>query len=127
MEEQKLTEQQALDTEIRTVDTLLRRGVQVDLPAPRLLRLFGKKTVSFTVSLPDSETLLQISGLYLEMKRSATTLEPELLDEVHLMIHECKEPASRIVAYGSAPAVRRLASATACWRVTCAGIWAPGR
>ena len=103
MEEQKLTEQQALDTEIRTVDTLLRRGVQVDLPAPRLLRLFGKKTVSFTVSLPDSETLLQISGLYLEMKRSATTLEPELLDEVHLMIHECMEPASRIVAYGIAP------------------------
>lgn len=103
MEEQKLTEQQALDTEIKTVDTLLRRGVQVDLPAPRLVRLFGKKTISFTVSLPDSETLMQISGLYLRMKAAATTVDAETLDEAHLMIHECMKPASRIVAYGMKP------------------------
>lgn len=103
MKEQKLTEQQALDTEIKTVDTLLRRGVQVDLPAPRLVRLFGKKNISFTVSLPDSETLTQISGLYLRMKKAATTVEAESLDEAHLMIHECMKPASRIVAYGMMP------------------------
>lgn len=103
MEEQKLIEQQALDTEIKTVDTLLSRGVQVDLPAPRILRLFGKKTISFTVSLPDSETLMQISGLYLRMKKAATTVEAETLDEAHLMIHECMKPASRIVAYGMMP------------------------
>lgn len=103
MEEQKLTEQQALDTEIKTVDTLLSRGVQVDLPAPWLLRLFGKKTVSFTVKLPDSETLYQISGLYLRMKRAATTVDAKTLDEAHLMIRECMIPASRIIAYGIAP------------------------
>ncbi len=100
MEEQKLTEQQTLDTEIKTVDTLLSRGVQVDLPAPWLLRLFGKKTIPFIVSLPDSETLLQISGLYLRMKKAATTVDAETIDEAHLLIHECMIPASRIVAYG---------------------------
>lgn len=103
MEERKLTEQQALDTEIKTVETLLGRGVQVDLPAPRLLRLFGKKTLSFTLSLPDSETLCQISGLYLRMKKAATTVEAETLDQAHLMIHQCMKPASRIVAYGMMP------------------------
>lgn len=103
MEEQKLTEEQALDTEIKTVETLLGRGVQVDLPAPWLLRLLGKKTLSFTVSLPDSETLMQISGLYLRMKKAATSVEAESLDEAHLMIHECMVPASRIVAYGMMP------------------------
>lgn len=103
MEEQKMTEQQALDTEIKTVETLLDRGVQVDLPAPRFLRLFGKKTISFTVSRPDGETLLQISGLYLKMKKAATTVDAETIDEAHLMIHECMIPASRIVAYGMQP------------------------
>lgn len=101
--EQQLTERQALEAELKTVDTLLDRGVQVDLPAPRFLRLFGKKRISFTVHRPDSETLLQISGLYLKMKGTATTLEPETLDEAHLMICECMKPASRIVAYGIIP------------------------
>lgn len=103
MEEKQLTEQQALDTEIKTVETLLDRGVQVDLPAPRVLRLFGKKKVSLTVSRPDSETLLQISGLYLKMKKAATDIDAETIDEAHLMIHECMVPASRIVAYGMKP------------------------
>ena len=108
MEEQQLTEQQALDTEIKTVETLMDRGVQVDLPAPRLLRLFGKKTISFTVSRPDSETLLQISGLYLRMKKAATTVDAETIDEAHLMIHDCMVPASRIVAYGMQPYITPL-------------------
>lgn len=102
MEEQKMTEQQALDTEIKTVDTLLDRGVQVDLPAPRLLRLFGKKTVSFTIKRPDGETLYRISGLYLRMKRAATSVDAETIDEAHQVIHECMIPASRIIAYGIA-------------------------
>lgn len=98
--EQQLTEQQAVETEIKTVETLLDHGVQVPIPAPWLLRKLGKKVVTLTVRRPDSETLWKISGLYLRMKQSATTLEPETLDEAHLMINECMVPASRIVAYG---------------------------
>lgn len=95
-----MSDNQALDTEIKTVETLLDKGVQVPIPAPLWLRWLGKKFFSFVVRRPDSETLWQISGLYLKMKRTATTLEPDTLDETHLMIHECMVPASRIVAYG---------------------------
>lgn len=100
--EKKLTENEKLDVELKTVETLLDRGVQVPIPAPWLLRMLGKKVVTLTVRRPDSETLWKISTLYLKMKRSATTLEPESLDEAHLMIYECMIPASRIVAYGIA-------------------------
>ena len=101
--EKQLTEQQALEAELKTVETLLGRGVQVPVPAPFWLRWMGKRYKTLIVRLPDSETLLQISGLYLKMKQAATTLEPDTLDETHLMIHECMKPASRIVAYGIAP------------------------
>lgn len=101
--EKKLTENEELDVELKTVESLLDRGVQVPIPAPWPLRMLGKKIITPTVRRPDSETLWKISALYLEMKRSATTLEPESLDEAHLMIHECMVPASRIVAYGIAP------------------------
>lgn len=101
--EKQLTEQQAVETEIKTVDTLLDHGVQVSIPAPWLLRKLGKKVITLTVSRPDSETIWQLSALYLKMKQSATTLEPESLDEAHRMIYECMEPASRIVAYGIIP------------------------
>lgn len=98
-----MTEQQALEAEIRTVDTLLDRGVQVSVPAPWWLRCLGKKTFTFCVKRPDSETLYEISGLYLRMKQTATTLEPDTVDEAHRMIYECMKPASRIVAYGINP------------------------
>lgn len=98
-----LTEQQALQAELKTVDTLLDRGVQVSVPAFRWLRWTGKKFFTFTVARPDSETLWQISGLYLRMKQDVTSLEPETLDEAHLAIRSCMIPASRIVAYGIAP------------------------
>ena len=78
--EKQLTEQQAVETEIKTVETLLDHGVQVPIPAPWLLRKLGKKVVTLTVRRPDSETLWKISGLYLRMKQYATTLEPETLD-----------------------------------------------
>lgn len=101
--EKQTTEQQALEAELKTVDSLLDRGVQVCVPAPRLLRWLGKPVLAFTVARPDTETLLQISGLYLRMKRASTTLDAETLDSAHLMIYECMRPASRIVAYAIMP------------------------
>lgn len=98
-----LTERQALEAEIKTIDTLLERGVRVGLPAPRLLRWLGKDTLSFTVRCQDSETILRVSSLYLEMRRRATSLEAGTLDEAHRMVVECMIPASRIVAYGIYP------------------------
>lgn len=98
-----MTEERKIETEIRTIDTLLDRGVRVDIPAPRLLRLFGKRAISLVVKTQDSETILRISGLYLRMRRRATRIDATTLDEAHLMTVECMRPASRIVAYGIAP------------------------
>lgn len=101
--EKQLTEQQKTEIELKTIDTLLDRGVQVDLPAPRLLKWLGKKTISFTVRRQDCETILAISSLYLKMKQRTTKMEATDLDEAHQMVVECMLPASRIVAYGIYP------------------------
>ena len=59
---ERLTEQKALETEIKTVDTLLDQGVRVDLPAPRILRWLGKPVLRLILRRPNSETLYRISG-----------------------------------------------------------------
>lgn len=97
---ENMSENQALEAELKTIETLMDQGVQVPIPAPRWLQRLGKKVITFTVRRPDSETLWKISGLYLKMKQKATSLEPDTLDEAHLMVYECMHPASRIVAYG---------------------------
>lgn len=99
---------QGIETEIRTIDTLLRQGVRVTLPAPWWLRCMGKKNVSLIVRMPDNETMLRISRLYLKMKQKATTLEAETIGEAHQIVAECMIPASRIIAYAVKPYVTPL-------------------
>ncbi len=88
------------EVEIRTVETLLDKGVRVDLPAPRLFRWFGKKTISLVVKRPSSQTLYTISGMYMEMKKQCGNLEAGSLDEAHQLLATCMIPVSRIIAYG---------------------------
>lgn len=103
MEEEKvLTEAEQLITEIKTVETLLDRGVRVELPAPFFLRLLRKKTISFILKRPTSETIYRISGLYLQMKLGTTMVEVDTIDQSHKLIAECMIPASRIIAYAIA-------------------------
>lgn len=101
--EKELTEKQRIETEIKTVGTLLDRGVKVPVPVPRLLRWLGIRQLTFTVKRPSSATIFEISGLYLQMKQRAATLEPETFDESHQLVHDCMIPASRIVAYAIRP------------------------
>ncbi|MCC8143841.1 MAG: hypothetical protein LUD02_02630 [Tannerellaceae bacterium] len=106
--EKELTGKQQLETEIRTVDTLLDRGIRIQLPAPRLLRWLGKPTIGFTVKRPSSATLFEISALYLKMKGCTDKLDPTTLDESHQLIYDCMVPASRIVAYAIQPTTTPL-------------------
>jgi len=46
---------------------LLERGVKVPVTAPLFLRIFGKKTVSLTITAPTIATLTKIAGKYLEL------------------------------------------------------------
>lgn len=104
MEEEKtLSEEEQFVTEIKTVETLLDRGVRVELPAPFLFRLFRKKTFGFILKRPTSETIYRISGLYLKMRLGSTKVDVETIDDSHRLISECMIPASRIIAYAVAP------------------------
>lgn len=100
-EDIKLSAEIGEEVEIKTVDTLISRGVRVEIPAPQLLKWFGKKTISIVVRRPTGMQLLEISKLYLQMKQRATTVEPETMAEAHNLVVECLIPASRIIAYGA--------------------------
>ena len=56
------------EIEIKTVDTILDKGVRVPIPAPLFLRLFGKRFISVTVRRPTINSMLRISKLYLELR-----------------------------------------------------------
>ncbi|MCD7977749.1 MAG: hypothetical protein LUG51_11540 [Tannerellaceae bacterium] len=101
--EKEFTEKQRIETEIKTVGTLLDRGVKVPVPVPRLLRWLGVKHFFLTVKRPSSATIFEISALYLQMKQKTQKLEPETFDESHQLVHDCMIPASRIVAYAIRP------------------------
>jgi hypothetical protein len=46
-------------------DTILQRGVKLKMPAPFFMRLFGKKTVKFTLTSPFEGTLHRVASYYL--------------------------------------------------------------
>lgn len=101
--EKEFTEKQKIETEIKTVGTLLDQGVKIPVPAPRWLRWLGIRQINLTVKRPSSATMFEISALYLKMKQKAQTLEPETFDESHQLVQDCMVPASRIVAYAIRP------------------------
>ncbi|MDR2968292.1 MAG: hypothetical protein LBV32_01655 [Tannerellaceae bacterium] len=90
------------EVEIRTVETLLDKGVRVEIPAPCLFRWFGKKTFNLLVKRPTSQTLYTISGMYMEMKKENEKLEAGSIGEAHELLVNCIIPVSRIIAYGIA-------------------------
>src|SRR5690554_507475 len=55
------------NVEKRAANMLLERGVKVPVTAPLFLRIFGKKTVSLTITAPTIATLTKIAGKYLEL------------------------------------------------------------
>ena len=85
------------EVEIRTVDTILDKGVRVPIPAPLFLRVFGKKTVNVTVHRPVMGNMLRISRLYLKL--NIDSIDKGLGEWARLM-ETCTKPVTRIVAYG---------------------------
>ncbi|MRM82979.1 hypothetical protein [Riemerella anatipestifer] len=53
-------------TEIKAAKLLLKRGVELMLPAPFFLRLFGKKQIKLTLKTPCLESQLAISEVFLQ-------------------------------------------------------------
>jgi hypothetical protein len=55
------------EVEIKTVDTILDRGVRVPIPAPFFLKMFGVRTIKIIVKRPVIGNMLRISKMYLKM------------------------------------------------------------
>lgn len=91
------------EVEIKTVETLLDKGVRVEIPAPFFLRWFGKKSIVLNVKRPSSQTLYTISGMFLQMKKKCEKLEAGSIDEAHELLANCMIPVSKIIAYGIIP------------------------
>lgn len=56
-----------MNVEHKTANILLKRGVQVPVTAPLFLRIFGKKTVSFSIQALSMQALLLIALRYTKM------------------------------------------------------------
>ncbi len=63
----KNKEKEGLKVEKLAPELLLKRGVQVSIPAPLFFRWFGKKELQLTLFHPTSRTLLKIADEYLKM------------------------------------------------------------
>jgi hypothetical protein len=86
-----------VEAEIKTVDTLLDKGVRVAIPAPFFLRLFRKRSITVNVKRPVLGNMLRISKLYLQMKVEAN--ENDLGGWIKTL-ETCAVPVSRICAIG---------------------------
>ncbi len=56
-----------MDAERQATQMLLEKGVPVQIVAPFFLRIFGKKSLSFSLTLPTLNTLLKIAHEYLKI------------------------------------------------------------
>jgi predicted neuraminidase len=82
----------------KAAETFLERGVRVPLPAPRFLRLFGKKTVNVVIRQPYLRTLFTASELALSDGFSLDGLDQGQTDAALELINKHSKTAARIVA-----------------------------
>src|SRR5690606_10928793 len=62
-------------TELHATETLLQRGVRVRVRAPLFLRLFGKKTIVLTLSVPFAGAFIRMGRWFLLCQLSIERLE----------------------------------------------------
>jgi hypothetical protein len=86
------------DIEIKTVDTLLDKGVRVQIPAPFFLQLFGKKTINVIVHRSVMQNMFLISKKYVQLNVQED-FGDDFSEWTKIFINTCK-PVSEIVAIG---------------------------
>ena len=83
-----------------TADALLDRRLKINLPAPWLLRIFGRKTVPIRVKLPTAGSLIRMSSLFTRMDIDLQHLHDGNFGSVLEQIAKHGVTTSRIIAYG---------------------------
>ncbi len=85
------------DIEIRTVETILDKGVRVSVPTPFFLRLIGIKHFNVVVHRPTVASMLNISKHYVELKVDETDAD---WSNWMVVLARAGKPTTRIVAAG---------------------------
>lgn len=70
----------------QSADTILERGVRFKIPAPFLLRLLGKKTVSLTIYRPRMGTLIYMSRISAGLTADLQRIADGSLNEAYTLI-----------------------------------------
>ena len=86
--------------EMNAADALLDRRLKVQLPAPGILRLFGKRQFAFWMKRPTYGSLLLMARLTSEMDIDLKKLSEKGEEILFPMIAEQGVRASRIIAHG---------------------------
>jgi len=82
----------------QAAETMLERGVRVKLPAPRFLRLFGKKTVNVTIHQPYLRTIVTAGSLALSKGFSLDGLTEGKTDAALELVVKHAPTISKIIA-----------------------------
>jgi len=88
----------ATDVERRAAETILERGVRVPIPAPRFLRLLGKKQIKVMIRQSHLGTLEHFSTLELKEGFSFEGIDSGNLDAAHEMISKHGKTVRKLLA-----------------------------
>lgn len=86
--------------EMDAADALLDRRLKINLPAPWLLRVFGKKTIPVWVKRPRAQNMFRMARLFAEMDIDIKALKVGELGTLLECIGRNGVITSRIIAHG---------------------------
>jgi len=88
----------ATEIQRKAAETIIERGVRVKLPAPRFLRLLGKKTISVTIHRPTLRTMFTALSFALKEGFSIDGLAEGKTDAALKLIVNHSQTVCQIVA-----------------------------
>ena len=86
--------------EMNAADAILDRRLKINIPAPWIFRLFGKRTIPIWVKRPVGQTLIRMSRLFVEMDIDIKKLRAGELGSMLECIGKNATTVSRIIAHG---------------------------
>lgn len=88
------------NVEMNAADAMMDRRLKINLPAPWLLRLFGKKTIPVYVKRPVGQNLCRMAKLYVKMDIDLVKLKNGEMRSLLECIGRNAVTVSRIIAHG---------------------------
>lgn len=107
--------------EAHSADALLDRPLTINLPAPWLLRKFGKKTIRYGVPFPKGQTLCRMAAIFCRMDIDLKELKAGDLGTTLECIARNGRRVSRVIAEGMVgnTILSRLLVRPLAWYIRC--------